>query len=384
MRGLLFSLALIVSIGTTTTFAQPLLTPVAKDSAVLDQKFYFPASNYSDSTGLSKSLKKLAEQVLTVYHDSDRRTYFDNAIPLYLLTENYLKAVALVDSIRKIDSSNSYGNRVRSYSLAKIAEQKQKGSFDKTFQKEYMEGFNQLSFRKKVRAVMRDPSLIKDDSTSLAALKEKLHKSKKDSINVEDARSLCSSFFYYTFDSKVIPLVSNAVGNQYSISYPAIKSSRWSGVAPVQGIDEMPDPNMQYKLLFELTGFALKGQDSAAKTDINLALSEVGRQINLHEANGIPRKNIDVVIVAHASALYCFFTNEKYKKKYGIDNPNIPLIKELQDYGVKMLVCGQAMTFFNVEMEDLVPGIKQVLTAQTVISSYQLKGYVYYDMSLRE
>jgi intracellular sulfur oxidation DsrE/DsrF family protein len=137
-------------------------------------------------------------------------------------------------------------------------------------------------------------------------------------------------------------------------------------------------------LLIELTGFALKGQDSAAKTEVNIGLSEVARQINLHEANGIPRNNISVVVITHASALYCFLTNEKYKKKYGVDNPNIPLIKELQNYGVKMMVCGQAMTFFNLELEDLVPGIKQVLTAQTMISSYQLKGYVYYDMSLRE
>jgi intracellular sulfur oxidation DsrE/DsrF family protein len=174
------------------------------------------------------------------------------------------------------------------------------------------------------------------------------------------------------------------IGNQYRSTFPAIKSASWAGVVPVQPIDERPDPNMQYKLLFELTGFALKGEDSSAKTEINIGLSEVARQINLHEANGIPRKNIHVVVVTHASAMYCFLTNEKYKKKYGIDNPNIALIKELQDYGVKMLVCGQAMTFFNLETEDLVPGIKQVLTAQTVISSYQLNGYVYYDMSLRE
>jgi predicted peroxiredoxin len=61
-------------------------------------------------------------------------------------------------------------------------------------------------------------------------------------------------------------------------------------------------------------------------------------------------------------------SNEKYKRKYGIDNPNIPLIKELQTYGVKMIVCGQAMTFYRLEMEELVPGIKKALTAQTVLS----------------
>jgi intracellular sulfur oxidation DsrE/DsrF family protein len=82
------------------------------------------------------------------------------------------------------------------------------------------------------------------------------------------------------------------------------------------------------------------------------------------------------VVVVHAEGLYSLLSNEKYKKKYGVDNPNIPLIKELQNYGVKMIVCGQAMTFWRLEMQDLVPGIKQALTAQTVLSSYQLKNYV--------
>jgi intracellular sulfur oxidation DsrE/DsrF family protein len=268
--------------------------------------------------------------------------------------------------------------------MATVAEQKQKGSFERIFRKEYTEAFGQLSFRKKVNAAMADTSWIGYTDKDFVSFKSKLQKNNKDSLSLEDSKSLCDKFFYYNFYKKTIPLTLPLIDSQYRQTFPAIKSAKWAGVVPVRPIDEMPDPNMQYKLLFEFSGFALKGQDSTAKTDINLALSEVARQINLHEANGIARKNMNVVIVAHAAALYCFLTNEKYKKKYGIDNPNIPLIKELQDYGVKMLVCGQAMTFFNLEMEDLVPGVKQVLTAQTVISSYQLKGYVYYDMSLKE
>jgi len=381
MRRLLLGI-FIVSIGTTATFAQTASAP--KDAAIQEQTFYFPTSYYIDSTSLSNAIPKLAEQVLAVYHHNDKRTYFVKSIPLYLASGNYNKALDFVDSVRRIDSNNSYGVALRSYSLAKFAEQKQKGSFDDVFRKEYSEEFNQLTFRKKVRAAFIDSSWIKNDSTELATLKQRLRESNKDSITLEDGEALCEDFFNYSFHKKIVPLTSALIGSQYRSIFPAIKGVSWAGVVPVQQIDEKPDPSMQYKLLFELTGFALKGQDSTAKTDINLALGEIARQINLHEANGIPRKNIDVVIILHASAMYCFLTNEKYKKKYGIDNPNVPLIKELQAYGVKMLVCGQAMTFFNLETEDLVPGIKQVLTAQTVISSYQLKGYVYYDMSLRE
>jgi len=382
MRQLLLTLC-IVSIGTITIFAQTASAPAAKDSATENQKFYFPVGYY-DSAAAANAIPKLAKQILLVYHEENKRAYLENTIPLHLLDENYKKAIDMVDSIQEMDKDNSYGIEIKGYSLANIAEQKQKGSFEKIFKKEYTEAFGQISFRKKVNAAMADTSWIRYSDKDFVSFKEKLHKKNTDSLSLEDSRSLCEKFFYSAFFKKTIPLTLPLIDAQYRKTFPAIKSAPWAGVVPVQPIDERPDPNMHYKLLFELTGFALKGQDSTAKTDVNLGLSEVARQINLHEANGIPRENINVVIVAHASALYCFLTNEKYKKKYEIDNPNIPLIKELQDYGVKMLVCGQAMTFFNVEMEDLVAGIKQVLTAQTVISSYQLKGYVYYDMSLRE
>jgi intracellular sulfur oxidation DsrE/DsrF family protein len=383
MRQLLY-VTLLVSIGTTTTFAQTRNVKTSKDTLKENQKFYFPASYYNDSIAFDKTIPKLAEQVLAVCHEDNKRTYYDNAIAYYLLTENYSKTMDLVDSIQKMDEDGSYGIDTKGYVRAKLADKKQPGSFDSVFKKEYSQAFNQLSFRKKVNAATADTSWIRYLNKDLTSLKEKLHKDNKDSLNLEDGRSLCEKFFYVNFYKKTIPLTMGLIGAKYKPTLPAIKSVSWAGVVPVEPIDEIPDPNMQYKLLFELSGFALKDQDSTAKKEINLGLGNVARELNLHEANGIPRKNIDAVVAVHASALYALLKNEKYKKKYGIDNPNIVLIKELQDYGVKIIVCGQAMTFFNLEMEDLVPGIKQALNAQTVISSYQLKNYVYFDMALRE
>ena len=169
---------------------------------------------------------------------------------------------------------------------------------------------------------------------------------------------------------------------KYQTMFPAIKGYKWGGVAPVQNVTEAADPKMKYKLLMELTGFAAKGQEKTAKNEINGGIGEVARKVNLHVAAGVPQKNIDLVMIVHAGALFAFMNNEKYKIKYGIDNPNIALIKELQAFGAKILVCGQAMTFLGLEMEDLVPGIKEALSAQTVLSTYQLKGYKFYDVSL--
>jgi predicted peroxiredoxin len=59
------------------------------------------------------------------------------------------------------------------------------------------------------------------------------------------------------------------------------------------------------------------------------------------------------------------------------------LIDELMKNGVKFIACGQAMNFFEVKQEDMVPNIRISLTAQTVLSNYQLKGFVLYPITSR-
>ncbi len=158
--------------------------------------------------------------------------------------------------------------------------------------------------------------------------------------------------------------------------YPLLQAGKYSGVIPVKDPTEVPDPNIQYKILFELTS---NNPDSTIK-DINGGLSEIARVINLHVASGIPAKNIIPVIVVHASALNAIKNNEAFQKKYKINNPNIKLINDLIKIGAKFIACGQAMAFFEVKREELLPDVKISLTAQTVISSYQLKGYVLHTL----
>ncbi|MBD3750009.1 MAG: DsrE family protein [Sphingobacteriales bacterium] len=157
-----------------------------------------------------------------------------------------------------------------------------------------------------------------------------------------------------------------------SFEYPLIKGGKYSGVLPVKNLTEIPDPNMDYKLLFEITK---NNPDSLMKMN-NGGLDEVARVLNLHYASGIPQKRLIPVIVVHGGALNALLKNEAYQKKYKIDNPNTQIINDLQKLGTKFIVCGQAMQFLNIDTADLLPGIKLSLTAQTVITNYQLKGYV--------
>lgn len=158
--------------------------------------------------------------------------------------------------------------------------------------------------------------------------------------------------------------------------YPALKGGENSGVIPVKDPTEIPDPKMDFKLLFELTS---SNPDSVSK-EINYGLTEVARKINLHVASGIPLKKIFPVIVVHGAGLYAFTNNAVYKEKYKVDNPNLKLISDLEALGARFIACGQAMAFIDMKRESLLPVMKVSVTAQTVLSNYQLKGYILYQL----
>jgi intracellular sulfur oxidation DsrE/DsrF family protein len=380
MKHLLLTMG-IVCAAATRLFSQT-ATISAKDPAA--QKFFFPATLFSDSIAFEKAVPSLARYVLAGYTEKNKKRFFQNAALYHLLTGNYAQSMALVDSVHNAGDA-TFGIDVKSYAAAKMQSDGQAASFNEAFKKEFTAAYTPLSFRKKVYLAFLDSSQVNRFRSDYWDLKEKLRKAAADSLGVEEATELADKYALYKIYTDAFPLMSPQLNApQYSTMYPAIKSYKWAGVAPVKDIDERPDPTMQYKLLIELTSFGYKDQDSAAKYDVNPGLGEVGRRINLHEAAGIPRKNMHVVVVVHAGALYALLNNDQYKKKYGVDNPNLKLINELQHYGVSIIACGQAMTFLRLEKEDLVPNIKQALTAQTVLSTYQLKNYVYYDLSLRE
>ncbi len=163
--------------------------------------------------------------------------------------------------------------------------------------------------------------------------------------------------------------------------YPLIKSNPMSGVFPVTGITERPDTTLKYKLLFV---FTLGSKDTSKVKKVNYALGEIGRIVNLHIASGIPKQNLEVAVAVHGLSIFSIQNDAAYKAMFKINNPNLVLLKELQDAGVKFIACGQAMGYLGVEKEALAPGVKIALTAQTIISSYQLKGYVLFDDNVED
>jgi intracellular sulfur oxidation DsrE/DsrF family protein len=160
--------------------------------------------------------------------------------------------------------------------------------------------------------------------------------------------------------------------------YPLIKGDPMSGVLPVPIIDEWPDTNQVYKLLFVWT---YGSRDSAKLSKNNPALADIGRIVNLHIASHIPLSHLQLVSAVHGPSIFSLLTDAAYEERFHRKNPNSKLIEELQHAGVKFIACGQAMGFLEVKKADLMPGINVALTAQSIITSYEMKGFVAIDES---
>jgi intracellular sulfur oxidation DsrE/DsrF family protein len=148
---------------------------------------------------------------------------------------------------------------------------------------------------------------------------------------------------------------------------PVIKS--FGSVYAMPDAEEKPDRKMDYKILVDIT-------DIAEKPDsLNAYLEAVATLYNLHAEGGVPVKNIHIVVVIHKMAGYSFFTNERFQQKFKTNNPNIPLITELSNAGVKFFICGQNLLKAKITKDYIVPEVKVATSALTVLTTYQLKGY---------
>lgn len=138
----------------------------------------------------------------------------------------------------------------------------------------------------------------------------------------------------------------------------------------VEDAEVQPDKILQYNLVFDL-------KYGKEKEGVNTGLFKIARTLNMLGVAGVPAKNINIVAAIHGDATFIVLNEEKYQEKYGKSNPNLELMKLLQDRGVKLFVCSQATASRNIDDEHMNPYVQSALSALSVLSNYQLKGYIF-------
>ncbi len=152
--------------------------------------------------------------------------------------------------------------------------------------------------------------------------------------------------------------------------YPVIEG--YGGIVAVEGDVFKPDPNQEYKLIFDVT---LRPGEPG---DVNPGLDGVARVLNLHVYAGVPKENLHVVVAVRQGGTYSVMKNDFYQEKYEVDNPNIDLIRKLKEAGVDIYVCGQTLNRAKIAVDNVLNDVEVAVSTFTTTTHFRMKGYAYY------
>ncbi len=165
--------------------------------------------------------------------------------------------------------------------------------------------------------------------------------------------------------------------NEAKLIYPLFKGSTNMGVMPVDDISMPYSGSKKCKIVFDLS----QPTKEPAKGLANEGIEEIMRILNLHVAAGVKPENIDAYIVFHGPSAASFLTDENYNKQFKINNPNLALVQQLNEKGVKIVVCGQTVAFRGLTMKDFPSLVLKSLSARSALTDLQSRDYVLYDIS---
>lgn len=167
------------------------------------------------------------------------------------------------------------------------------------------------------------------------------------------------------------------IGVLLLLALPAAAEEEFTGPAvegygPVYAIPdavELGDPAAGVKAVFDIS---VGSEDPAA---LNIRIETVARFLNMHVAAGYPKESVVAALVLHGTAARDALDNNGYRKRYGVDNPNIPLLEELREAGVEVYLCGQSREHRGFAQEEIAAPVSVALSAITVLLAKQEQGY---------
>lgn len=155
---------------------------------------------------------------------------------------------------------------------------------------------------------------------------------------------------------------------------PAFAQWPVPGVEPardVPGAKEMPNPNIEHKVVFDVATAGPK------PGDVHPMLQATARYLNTLAKMGVPANKRKIAVVFHQGGTDFVLKNDVYKARHdGQDNPNATIIEQLKTAGVDFRLCGQAALGRKIAPTDMLPAVQLDLWALTTIISFQQQGYV--------
>jgi intracellular sulfur oxidation DsrE/DsrF family protein len=144
----------------------------------------------------------------------------------------------------------------------------------------------------------------------------------------------------------------------------------YNAAKDIPGARELPDPNVDYKVVFSVAA-------NAKPDEIHPTLKTIALYLNTLAHNGVPANHRHLAAVFHQGGGDAVLANDVYKARHdGIENPNIAMLRELKQAGVELRVCGQGLLGKKLEPSQVLPDVQVDLWAMTTMVNLQLRGYV--------
>ncbi|WP_224490571.1 DsrE family protein [Robertkochia flava] len=146
-------------------------------------------------------------------------------------------------------------------------------------------------------------------------------------------------------------------------------SKNFGPVYPVPEANFRTDKSAKFHAVFDVS------RKPADSSRVNPSLETAARYLNLHLQNGFEKQNLKVAMVIHGKAVKDLLLSESYQQEFGIDNPNLPLVRTLIEAGVELVLCGQSSAYHGVQLSETIPGTQMALSAMTALVQLQNEGY---------
>lgn len=127
-----------------------------------------------------------------------------------------------------------------------------------------------------------------------------------------------------------------------------------------------------YRVLFE----SRRGPDKPDQVApvVNMA----GTELNTLAAHGVLRKNVRFVVVFHTEPSdVAVLDNAHYRARFGVDNPNLPVLAQLRRQGVELYVCGQELQADGVPLNAVTHDVTIAEDGVVVVMTYDGQGYAH-------
>jgi len=148
---------------------------------------------------------------------------------------------------------------------------------------------------------------------------------------------------------------------------PAVPEA--DGYVVIPKVAVAPQPGRVYRAIFDAT------RGASRPAQILTALNQAGSELNAFAVSGVPPGHVKFVVVFHGDAIDGILDAAHYRAKFGVDNPNLPVLEKMKKAGVELYVCGQQLAGDKTDPATLAKDVTVASDALIVLMTYQNDGY---------